>query len=162
MICIKAKPLHLCFFNVALAQRSAGSTTFAKNRFMSTPTVILVDDDQAVRNSLKFSLELEGFAVEAYSSPENLLAKPDLPECGCLVLDFKLPEMNGLQLLKELRLRKVWLPALLITSNPSLALRQQASAAGVQVVEKPLLGDTLVEGIHSALTNHAKIGNGLS
>lgn len=127
---------------------------------MSAPIVILVDDDQAVRNSLKFSLELEGFVVQAFSNPEKLLANTDLPERGCLVLDFQLPGMNGLQLLKELRLRKVRLPALLITSNPSLALRQEACEAGVKVVEKPLLGDTLVEGIHSALTGQGTIGYG--
>lgn len=127
---------------------------------MSTPTVILVDDDQAVRNSLKFLLELEGLAVRAYCSPQKLLTEKNLPKYGCLVLDFKLPEMNGLQLLKELRLRKVGLPALLITSNPSLALRREASEAGVKVVEKPLFGDTLVEGIHSALNDQGKIGEG--
>jgi len=120
---------------------------------ISAPVVLVVDDDQAVRNSLKFSLEIEGFAVRTYRGPQELLIDPDLPEHGCLILDYKLPGMTGLQLLWKLRDRKVMLPALLITTHPSAAVYNEASRAGVLVIEKPLLGEALVDGIRHAIAH---------
>jgi len=123
-----------------------------KNAISTLPAVIVVvDDDQAVRNSLKFSLEIEGFAVRTYQGPQELLAESELPQQGCLILDYKLPGMSGLQLLAKLRDRKVYLPALLITTHPSLAVYEEASRAGAQVIEKPLLGEALLNGIRQAI-----------
>ena len=118
------------------------------------PVVIIVDDDQAVRNSLKFSLELEGFSVRTYQGPAEILAAGNLPEYGCLILDYRLPEMSGLQLLGRLRERRVMLPAVLITTHPSASVYELASRAGAALVEKPLLGEALVEGIRTALKGH--------
>lgn len=117
--------------------------------------IIVVDDDRAVRNSLKFSLEMEGFAVRTYADAHELLAETHYPNRGCLILDYKLPKMNGLELLGELRARDVNLPALLITTHPRPALCEEASRAGVLVVEKPLLGDVLSQSIHRALAGDA-------
>jgi FixJ family two-component response regulator len=118
----------------------------------SYPVVLVVDDDPAVLNSLKFSLQIEGFAVRAYASGSELLSDPDLPPRGCVVVDQKMPGMTGLDLVASLRARDVVLPAILITTNPSPAVRQRAAAAGVPVVEKPLLGDALSRGIRDALS----------
>jgi two-component system, LuxR family, response regulator FixJ len=115
------------------------------------PIVLIVDDDPAVRNSLMFSLAVEGFAVRAYASGRELLDDPALPAHGCLVIDQRLPGMSGLELVTSLRARQVLLPAILITTNPSMMLRQRATDAGVPVVEKPLLGDALSRGIRAAL-----------
>jgi two-component system, LuxR family, response regulator FixJ len=115
------------------------------------PVVLVVDDDPAVRNSLKFSLQIEGFMVRAYASGKELLSDPDLPNHGCLVVDLKMPEMTGLDLVASLRERHVALPAILITTNPSAAVQRRAAQAGVPVIEKPLLGDALSRGIHAAL-----------
>jgi two-component system response regulator FixJ len=112
--------------------------------------VFVVDDDPAVRNSLKFSLEVEGFIVRDYSSANELLRETEIADAGCLVIDYHLPEMNGLEMLNRLRARRVAVPAILITSHPSASVRQRAAEAGVRIVEKPLLGDALVEGIRSA------------
>jgi FixJ family two-component response regulator len=114
-------------------------------------TIIVVDDDQAVCSALKFSLRLEGFDVRTYSTPGQLLEDEDLPKQGCFVLDFRLPEMTGLQLLTQLRNRKVQLPAVLITSNPSSILLKQVHEAGARLVEKPLLGNSLVEAIQASV-----------
>ncbi len=73
------------------------------------------------------------------------------PTDGCLVVDYKLPEMNGLDLLVELRKRNVDLPAILITTHPSSEVRRRAAIAGVSLIEKPLLNDTLFQGIRAAL-----------
>ena len=112
--------------------------------------VVVVDDDPAVRNSLKFSLEIEGFTVRDYSSANELLNEPDIADAGCLIIDYHLPQMNGLEMLNRLRERRVAAPAILITSHPSASVRQRAAAAGVRIVEKPLLGDALVEGVRNA------------
>jgi two-component system response regulator FixJ len=120
------------------------------------PTIVIIDDDPAVRNSLKFSLEVEGYSVRAYPGGPELLDETELPKEGCLVIDYKLPGMNGLELLRELRHRHVALPAILITTQPSTSVRERATAAGVSVVEKPLLNEALFQGISAALARSAE------
>lgn len=115
------------------------------------PSILLVEDDPAVVNALKFSLELEGFDVSAYADGETLLASRPLPERGCLVLDYNLPGMDGLKLLERLRAANVTLPAILVTTNPRNALRARAALAGVQIIEKPLLTDALRDSVRGAL-----------
>lgn len=115
------------------------------------PLVIIVDDDPAVRSSLTFSLELEGFQVDSCESGEALLLRNLPDQHTCLVVDERLPGISGLQALAQLRGRQVGLPALLITSNPKPATREAAAAAGVPIVEKPLLCDALSGSIRAAL-----------
>ena len=64
-----------------------------------SPTIAVVDDDPAVRNSLKFSLELEGFTVRAYRSAAELLNAGELGDCRCYVIDQRMPDMNGIDLI---------------------------------------------------------------
>ena len=111
--------------------------------------VVVVDDDPAVRGSLAFSLQAEGFSVRSYASGPELLR--EIPDVRCLVIDYKLPGMNGLDLLTELRRRQVSAPAILITTHPSAAVRQRAAAASMVLIEKPLLGEALFQEIHAAL-----------
>ena len=118
--------------------------------------MLLIDDDPAVRNSLKFALQVEGFAVRVYPTGSDLLNDEDMPESGCLVTDYHLPGMNGLDLLAHLRERKVSLPAILITTDPSAAVRSRAASAGVRLVEKPLLSDALFEDIRAVLGEAAR------
>jgi FixJ family two-component response regulator len=113
--------------------------------------VLVIDDDQAVRNSLKFALEVEGFSVQVYPTAAALLEENDMPKSGCLVADYNLPGMNGLDLLQLLRERDVKLPAILITSHPTAVICSRAASAGVCVIEKPLLNDTLFQCIRSVL-----------
>jgi FixJ family two-component response regulator len=113
--------------------------------------VVIVDDDMAVRNSLEFSLELEGLTVHSYANAAEVLADEGLAPCDCLVVDQKLPGMSGLDLIGKLRERQVAAPAILITSNPGLELRQRAKRAGVPIVEKPLLGNALLEMIRTVV-----------
>lgn len=110
-----------------------------------SPCVVLVDDDAALANAIQFAFELDGLDVRTYPDGETLLRSGDLPEAGCFVLDLHLPGIDGLDLLKVLRARGTRLPAVLITSNPSRELKARARCAGVSLVEKPLLGDALLE-----------------
>jgi two-component system response regulator FixJ len=114
-------------------------------------TVFVVDDDEAVLNSLQFALEIEGFKVRLFRNEGEILKQTEFPKSGCLVLDFNLPEMDGLQVLTVLRKRGVSLPAILITSHKSERISQRAAVAGVLTLEKPLLGNGLVEAIRGAI-----------
>ena len=115
--------------------------------------LVLVDDDSAVLASLKFALEMEGFSVEAYQHPADLLARAESRAIGCLILDYNLPGTNGLDLLAALRNKGISAPAIIITTNPSPWLRHRAQSGGVTIVEKPLLGNTLLDAIRSSLVN---------
>jgi FixJ family two-component response regulator len=115
------------------------------------PVVVIVEDDPAVRSSLAFSLQAEGFSVRSYASAAEILREVPAPETACLVIDYKLPKMNGLDLLAELRRRQVAAPAILITTHPSAALRERAAATDTVLIEKPLLGEALFQEIRAAL-----------
>lgn len=117
------------------------------------PLVVLVDDDPAVVHAVEFAFGLEGLDVHGYRDGESLLAADDLPQRGCLVLDYKLPGVDGLELLRLLRGRGVRMPAVLITTNPRPALQLQAAAAGAPIVEKPLLSDALLTTVRNALAH---------
>ena len=110
------------------------------------PVVIVVDDDAAVRNSLEFSLGIEGFATRAFASAGDLLRSPE-PGCACYVIDHNLPGMSGFDLITTLRGRHFCAPAILITTHPSAILVERATRAGIPVIEKPLLGNALVDKI---------------
>jgi FixJ family two-component response regulator len=113
----------------------------------SDDVIAVVDDDLAVRNSLKFALEVEGFGVHVYPNAQALLDDGKLAECRCLVVDQNMPIMTGLELVARLRDRSVFVPIILITSQPSPVLRRRAENAGVPIVEKPFLGNALIDKI---------------
>ncbi|MBI2260738.1 MAG: response regulator [Caulobacterales bacterium] len=117
----------------------------------SRPAVFLVDDDPAVAHAVQFSFDLEGLDVRNFRDAETLLASGSLPDKGCLVLDYHLPGVDGLELLDRLRANGVRMPAVLITTNPRTNLRVRAAAAGVPIIEKPLLTDALLTAVRSAL-----------
>jgi FixJ family two-component response regulator len=112
--------------------------------------VLVIDDDSAVLASLKFALEVEGFAVEVFRSAEELLVRSP-PPASCLVADYWLPGIDGVELVSKLRARGVETPAFLITTDPPSHIRQRAVEAGIAIVEKPLLGNSLAEAIRSAV-----------
>jgi two-component system, LuxR family, response regulator FixJ len=130
---------------------SSSTTKQGRELIRPRPAVIVVEDDAAVRHSLKFALEMDGFAVWLYADASELLAEPNLPTYGCLLIDYYLPDLDGLELLGRLRSRGVALPAFLVTGHPSLALRRRVGQAGIRLVEKPLLGDGLADMIRDSL-----------
>lgn len=114
------------------------------------PVVVLVDDDPAVCSSLKFLLDLEGFAVRTYASAAELLACGPVDDCDCFVIDQRMPEMSGIDLIAKLRQQNVLTPAILIISEPTPAVAARAAMARVPMIEKPLLGNNLMEQIRAA------------
>lgn len=117
-------------------------------------TVLVVDDDAAVRASLKFALEVEGFQVKLYDRGAALLADANLPERACLVVDYRMPDIDGIELIERLRRLNVTLPAILITVRVTKQLRMLAQKLGLTaVLEKPLSDSELVESIRAALAS---------
>src|SRR5271166_2164824 len=113
--------------------------------------LLVLEADSAVRDSLKFSLEVEGFEVRAYASADELLNDNNLPEFGCLIAHYHLPTTNGLDVITKLRERRNSMPALLMTGRPNAIIRERASAAGIAVFEKPVRGTELIDYIHKLL-----------
>jgi len=119
-------------------------------------TVLVVDDDDAVRQSLKFALELHGLNVRLYEDGAHILADGNLPREGCLVVDYRMPDQDGIELLERLKVRDVRMPAILITTGAVPRIRERAMRSGYrQVLEKPLEDGSLLDGIRSALSEPA-------
>ncbi len=126
-------------------------TTKPQSRSTGRPlVVVIVDDDPAVCSSLKFSLELEGFVVRAYGSATELFQAGDFGDCDCFVIDQRMPGMTGMELIAKLRQQKVLTPTILLISHLNPALSARAATAKVPIVEKPLLGNALVDRILEA------------
>ncbi len=126
----------------------------ARHRTMAItrPIIAVVDDDAAVRNSLKFSLEIDGFAIRTYASAEELLGSGDPDNFQCLVVDQDMPRMTGLELVTALRAQGVKVPVLLISGHVTPAVTRKASVAGIPIIEKPFLGNGLIESIRAAVS----------
>ena len=114
--------------------------------------VAVVDDDDAVRDSLRFLLESAGFEVSVFASANEFLSKVKPDEVGCLVLDQHMPEQTGLQLVTHLRGAGTALPIALITGSPSPDLIERAKHLGVEtVLEKPLAHEMLLNFVEHAI-----------
>jgi two-component system, LuxR family, response regulator FixJ len=114
------------------------------------PTIVLIDDDDAVRAALAFAFQVDGFPVEAFESGEHVLAADDLPTRGCLVVDQRMPGMDGLEVVAQLRAQGVKLPAVLITTSTTM-IRRMAATAHVPIVEKPLMNSALIDQVRNLL-----------
>jgi len=114
--------------------------------------VLIAETDHHLGAALQFALQLEGFRVETFATAADLLRQPMPPDCACLVLDDDLPEMGGLEVLRELRRRGVALPAILVASRPPKLLQAAAAELGALVVEMPLLDEALTIAIRQMLS----------
>jgi two-component system response regulator FixJ len=115
-------------------------------------TVYVVDDDADVLGSLRFLLETDGFNVRTFRNAEALLKTVRSTGVDCFVIDYKMPDMNGIELARRLRNRDIAAPVVLITGYPDENITARAEAAGVRhVLLKPLLEDSLVTRIRGAI-----------
>jgi len=112
----------------------------------------LVDDDRAVRDALKFVLELDGMAVQTWESGVLMLRDGDLLAADCMVLDCKMPDLDGFAVVRALADRQVKLPIIMITAPVTDAIRRLAQSIGVYcVLEKPLLDGILSAAVRDAI-----------
>jgi len=108
--------------------------------------IAVVDDDEAVRDSLAFLLTVTGHKVAAYASAADFLDRCDLSQVAGLILDHHMPQKTGLELLATLREDGRTLPVLLVTGSPSPDIVARAGTLGVdQVLEKPVSDQWLME-----------------
>jgi two-component system response regulator FixJ len=127
---------------------------------MPNSTVLLVDDDPDVRDSLKVLLEATGLKVRDFDSAKAVLALPELAQMGCLIADIRMPDMDGLALQEELTRRKVGIPVIVITGHGDVPLAVRAMKAGaVDFIEKPFDDALILASIGKALTQSRESRN---
>ncbi len=120
-------------------------------------TVHVIDDDQAMRDSLDFLLGVKGFSVVSYSSAaEFLAALPGLPAEDCILSDISMPGMSGIELVRRLKDLGARLPVILMTGHADVPMAVEAMKAGVSdFIEKPFAQDVLLDAINTALSRGA-------
>jgi FixJ family two-component response regulator len=116
--------------------------------------VAIVDDDESVRDAIKRLMRSMGLAAEVFASAEEFLGSPDLNRTGCLVADFNMPNMSGLDLHHSLSLQRKEIPTILITAYPSDDRALQAGVIGY--LTKPFSDHELLSYVRTALDR----GNG--
>jgi two-component system response regulator FixJ len=125
----------------------------------SEATIYLVDDDEAVRESLQMLLEASGYRVESLSSPIAFLALPALRAEACLLVDVYMPEMDGLTLQAELNRRSQGIPVIVMTGHADVPLAIRAMKAGaLDFLEKPFERAALFAAVDRALEQARKVG----
>jgi FixJ family two-component response regulator len=136
---------------VGRAQRGPGSDVHILPAHRE-PLISVVDDDESVRESLPDLLRQLGFAAEAFASAEEFL---DSEACGCtrcLILDLAMPGMSGIELQRELRARRRWIPIVFITGHADATTRLSLLREGaVECLSKPFSDTALLAAVELAL-----------
>jgi FixJ family two-component response regulator len=116
------------------------------------PIVFVVDDDRAMRDSLRWLLESVGLSVRTYATAAEFLDDHDPAQPGCLVLDVRMPGMSGLDLQTELAQRGAELPTIVVTGHAEVAMAVRAVKAGaIDFIEKPFSDQLLLDRVRQAL-----------
>jgi FixJ family two-component response regulator len=121
-----------------------------------TPIVFVVDDDVSVRESLELLLGSEGLRVETYTSAREFLFRPRARTPSCLILDVALPDLNGLELQKQIAADRFDMPIIFITGFGDIPTTVQAMKAGaVEFLTKPFDDSALLGAIRQAIARSA-------
>ncbi|MDR3683560.1 MAG: response regulator FixJ [Geothrix sp.] len=121
------------------------------------PVVHLIDDDEAVRQSLAFLLTSAGFAIRTYASATAFLDALVAVQPGCVVTDVRMPGLSGLDLQRELISRRIGLPVIVMTGHGDVKLAVEAMKAGaVDFIEKPFQDETMISAIRTAFDRYAR------
>jgi FixJ family two-component response regulator len=117
-----------------------------------TPIVFLVDDDSAVLTSLARLIRSAGLNAQAFGSPQEFLDRHDPHAPGCLVLDFSMPGLNGLELQAALAAKGCVIPIIFLTGHGDVPTSVQAMKRGaLDFLTKPVHDDALLQAIHAAI-----------
>jgi len=118
----------------------------------SKPLIHIIDDDEAVRQALEFSLRSAQMEVRSYDSATAFLRALPGIEAGCIVTDVRMPDITGIELLKRLKDLQVGLPVIVVTGHGDVPLAVEAMKMGaVDFLEKPFDDDVLLTSVKSAL-----------
>jgi two-component system, LuxR family, response regulator FixJ len=115
------------------------------------PTIYVIDDDAAVRDSLRMLLEAEGFLVVEFASGAEFLRAGRLDGSSCLLLDMHMPGLSGVELLERVRGDHPRTPVVVMTGRPGAAIAKAAASAGAPLLEKPFRGRELLDAIAGSL-----------
>ena len=123
---------------------------------MSDKTIIhVIDDDAAMRDSLAFLLDVNGFGAKVYESADAFLGGASADALSCVISDIRMPGMNGIELVRKLKSSGAACPVILITGHGDVALAVEAMKAGaVDFIEKPFDDAALLGAIRAALELH--------
>lgn len=125
---------------------------------MTDPVIHIIDDDEAMRDSLDYMLEAAAMRVKTYASADEFLAQLDALEPGCIVTDVRMPGLSGLELIGVLAERGVALPVIVITGHGDVAMAVAAMRGGAfDFLEKPFEHQTLLGSIRLALSKRPRI-----
>ena len=120
-------------------------------------TVFVVDDDEGVRNSLRFLLKSVGLTTRTLSSATELLKSYDPRQPGCLILDVRMPGISGLELQQQLNLRGATIPVIIITGHGDVPMAVEAMQHGAfDFLQKPFRDQDLIDRIQRALERDAR------
>lgn len=118
----------------------------------SRPCVFIVDDDEFLRDAMSVILRNARFQCRGFGNAGECLQSLTLRNCDLLLTDLRLPDRNGIELLKEARQKVPWLPVIVITSYAGIETCVRAVKAGASdFIERPVEGDVLVEAVRAAL-----------
>jgi two-component system, LuxR family, response regulator FixJ len=123
----------------------------------AAPTVFVVDDDAAVRKSLRWLIESVSLQVETFGTAQEFLEASDPKRPGCLVVDVRLPGLSGLELQDQLAVRAIRLPTIVITGHGDVPMAVRAFKAGaIDFIEKPFSDQQLLDRIQQAIRQDAE------
>src|SRR5579871_3695958 len=121
-------------------------------RMKELPTVLIVDDDEAVRNALRLLLKSIGLAARSFASAQEFMADYQPTQPGCLILDIRMPGMSGLELQQQLNLRGATIPVLFITGHGDIPMAVEAMQHGAfDFLQKPFRDQDLLDRVQRAL-----------
>lgn len=108
--------------------------------------IIVIEGDPAVRNSLTFSLEIEGFKVSAYARGQDFLdIAATTAHIDGMIVEYRLDDISGIDLIDQLRERGLEFPIVMLATQPDRSVKRNAERLKIEIVEKPLLGNALVD-----------------
>lgn len=155
------RPLQRCLRNRGLAMMTAYSSKTARPDqhagAATTPVVFIVDDDDLIRSSVRRLLTNANLATELYASGAEFLAQARIERPSCLILDFKMPGMNGLEVQASLKQRRIELPVIFLTGSSDIPIAVAAMREGAaDFVEKPFDNAYLLTRVRQAIERSSK------
>ena len=119
--------------------------------------IYIIDDDLAMRASLKSLLSVKGYNVHTYPSAQNFLETVHSHDKGCVITDLKMPEMTGIDLLNAIKGQKIQLPVIVMTAFADVSIAVEALKKGaVDFIEKPFSTETLCKCVEEALARNGE------